>query len=143
MHEISLMIARIFNRRVKAVGLTRSQWQLLYLLYSDDGQTQTQLAEGLAMAKPPLGKLVDRLEEDGWVERREDPMDRRAKRVFLTGKVDPLVDPLQALVDELGDIATRGLSKTDRDTLGALLDVVHKNLTAENEGESGSDPQQR
>ena len=132
-HEMSLMIARIFNRRVKDVGLTRSQWQVLYLLYSRDGLTQTELAEGLAMAKPPLGKLVDRLEEDGWVERRDDPRDRRARRVFLTEKVAPLIAPLEKLVEDIGDIAMGGLNQADRNTLMTLLEVAHTNLTAATE----------
>lgn len=130
-HEISLMIARIFNRRVKHVGLTRAQWQVLYLLYEDDGQTQTQIAEQLVMAKPPLGRVIDRLEEDGWVVRRDDANDRRAKRVFLTQKVSPLINPLEVLMDEIGDIACRNLSDAERNTFAELLRVAHRNLAAE------------
>lgn len=131
--EISLMIARIFNRRLKDVGLIHSQWRVLILLESNDGLTQTELADGLAMTQPSLGRLIDRLEEDGWVERRHDPKDRRVKRVFLTQKVTPFIDPLVALVDEIGDIATRGLNQTERNTLGALLEAVHKNLRVSTE----------
>ena len=135
-HEVSLMISRIFNRRVKDVGLTRVQWQTLYLLYSRDGLTQTELADGLAMAKPPLGKVVDRLEEEGWVERRDDPTDRRAKRVFLTEKVSPLIPQLELLVDEIGAIAMNGISQADRIALVSLLEAVHTNLTAAAESNS-------
>ncbi len=130
-NEISLMATRIFNRRVKDVGLTRAQWQVLYLLYQHDGQTQTELAETLAMAKPPLGKVVDRLEEDGWVERRDEPKDRRAKRVFLTEKVTPLIGPLEKIVDEIADITTSGLSNTDREAFLKFLHVALRNLAAE------------
>lgn len=129
--EISLMATRIFNRRVKDVGLTRTQWQVLYLLYQHDGQTQTELADTLTMAKPPLGKVVDRLEEDGWVERRDEPKDRRAKRVFLTEKVTPLIGPLEKIVDEIADITTSGLSNTDREAFLKFLHVAHRNLAAE------------
>ena len=125
------MATRIFNRRVKDVGLTRTQWQVLYLLYQHDGQTQTELADTLTMAKPPLGKVVDRLEEDGWVERRDEPKDRRAKRVFLTEKVTPLIGPLEKIVDEIADITTRGLSNTDREAFLKFLHVAHRNLAGE------------
>lgn len=135
-HEISLMISRIFNRRVKDVGLTRVQWQALYLLYSRDGLTQTELADSLAMAKPPLGKVVDRLEEEGWVERRDDPTDRRANRVFLTEKVAPLIPELELLVDEIGAIAMNEISQADRITLVSLLEAVHTNLSAAAESNS-------
>ncbi len=130
-NEISLMATRIFNRRVKDVGLTRAQWQVLYLLYQHDGQTQTELADTLTMAKPPLGKVVDRLEDDGWVERRDEPKDRRAKRVFLTEKVTPLIVPLEKIVDEIGDITTRGLSHTDREAFLEFLHIAHQNLAGE------------
>ena len=102
-HEISLMISRIFNRRVKEVGLTRVQWQTLYLLCSRDGLTQTELAECLAMTKPSLGQVVDRLEAEGWVERRDDPEDRRANLVFLTDKATPLIPQMELLLNEIVD----------------------------------------
>ena len=135
--EISLMATRIFNRRVKDVGLTRTQWQVLYLLYQHDGQTQTELADTLTMAKPPLGKVVDRLEEDGWVERRDEPKDRRAKRVFLTEKVTPLIGPLERIVDEIGDITTNGLSNTDREAFIKFLHAAHRNLAGEADANHG------
>ena len=53
------MVARLFNRQVKDLGLTRTQWQVLYLLYMNGEQTQTSIADSLMMAKPPLGKVVD------------------------------------------------------------------------------------
>jgi len=130
-NEISLMVTRIFNRRVKDLGLTRSQWQVVYLLYQHDGQTQTELAETLTMAKPPLGRVVDRLEADGWVERREDSKDRRAKRVFLTEKVTPLIGPLERIVDEIGDVTTKGMSNTERETFKKSLHIAHRNLRGE------------
>ena len=135
--EISLMATRVFNRRVKDVGLTRTQWQVLYLLYQHDGQTQTELADTLTMAKPPLGKVVDRLEEDGWVERRDEPKDRRAKRVFLTEKVTPLIGPLERIVDEIGDITTSGLSNTDREAFIKFLHAAHRNLAGEADANHG------
>lgn len=129
-HEMALMVSRLFNDQVRDLGLTRSQWQLLYSLYRQDGQTQTELAEVLSMAKPPLGKIVDRLQEDGWVTRKEDAQDRRAKRVFLTDRVYPLIQPLERVVLEIGETAMAGLSERDRKALNSLLGRVHTNLTA-------------
>ena len=129
--EISLMSTRIFNRRVKDVGLTRSQWQVLYLLYQQDGQNQTELAETLTMAKPPLGKVVDHLQKDGWVERRDDPTDRRAKRVFLTQKVAPLIGPLENIANEIADITLNGFSDIDRAAFIRSLNIVHRYLAEE------------
>ena len=128
-HELALMVSRLFNGEVRGIGLTRSQWQLLYGLYKLDGQTQTDLAESLSMSKPPLGKIIDRLEKDGWVARKADPKDRRANRVFLTDKVYPLIKPLERIVLEIGESAMIGFSANDRTTLHLLLERVHKNLT--------------
>ena len=134
-HELALMAARIFNRRVKELGFTRSQWEVIYLLHENDGQTQTEIAAQLIMAKPPLGKLIDRLEKDQWLERRADPADRRAKRVFLTPKSSPVFDPLEQVVSDIGDLATDGFSDTERRKFVAMLTAAHKNLSSNLEGD--------
>ena len=128
-HEINLMVARLFNRRVRDIGLTRAQWQIVYLLNGNDGLTQTEIAERLVMAKAPLGKIVDRLENDGWVQRRDDASDRRLKRVFITDSVPPLIEPVSELVDEISERAMRGISAGERRKLFALLSRIHGNLS--------------
>jgi len=129
-HEMSLMVARLFNRQVREVGLTRTQWQVLYWLYHDDGQSQTALAEQLSMAKPPLGRVVDRLEEEGWVVRKADSGDRRVNLVYLTDKVRPLVAPLERIVNDIGEVAMAGMSMRDRQKLDSLMRSVHASLSA-------------
>ena len=131
-HEISLMVARLFNRQVKEMGLTRTQWQVLYLLYMQGEQTQTNIADTLMMAKPPLGKVVERLEDGGWIKRRDDGKDRRAKLVSLTPKIQPMLNSLESLVDDIGGIATRGMTKQEAVQFYKLLKVAHANLMAEN-----------
>ncbi len=128
MHEISLMNGRIFNRQVKDVGLTRPQWQVLYLLYREGRQTQTAIAVALMMARPPLGKVIDQLEGEGWVERCADPNDRRAKIICLTPKIKPLLASLEDLVAEIGRIATKGMSNDEQASLFSLLGTAHTNL---------------
>jgi len=133
MHEISLMNARLFNRRVKEVGLTRTQWQVLYMLYKEGRQSQTTIANTLMMAKPPLGKVVDRLEEGGWVTRCDDKNDRRAKLVCLTPKIKPMLGSLENLVEDIGGIATKGMSLEEQEALFRLLKLVHTNLAEANQ----------
>ncbi len=128
MHEVSLMVARLFNRAVKDLGLTRSQWQVLYLLYTEGALTQTQIADALMMAKPPLGKIVDRLESGGWLQRKRDTRDNRANVVILTKKIDPMLERLEGLVKEIGAEATRGLTENERDLFLVLLKRVHANM---------------
>ena len=130
-HELSLTFSKLFNRRVKHLGLTRAQWQVLKALYSDDGRTQTQLADELTMATPPMGKIIDKLEAGKWVARKTDPKDRRVKRIFLTSKVDPLMGPLRDHVEDLRKIATRGMTKSEEKHLYILLNQLQVNLDVE------------
>ena len=127
-HEISLMNAKLFNRRMKEVGLTRTQWQVLYLLYREDRLSQTAIANSLMLAKPPLGKVVDRLEKGGWVTRCADASDKRAKLVCLTPKIKPMLGLLENLVEEIGGIATIGMTGEEKATLFRLLKLAHTNL---------------
>jgi MarR family transcriptional regulator for hemolysin len=128
-HELSLMVARLFNRQMREFGLTRTQWQVLYWLSHEDGQSQTGLAETLFMARPPLGRVVDRLEEQGWIVRRDDPKDRRVKLVFLTDKFTPMRAPLDAVVNEMCDVAMAGMAQRERKQLSTLLARMHENLS--------------
>ena len=130
-HELSLAFSKLFNRRVKHLGLTRSQWQVIKALYTEDGRTQTQLADELTMATPPMGKIIDKLEAGKWVIRKSDLNDRRINRVYLTNKVDPLMNPLRENVEDLRKIATKGMSKAEQVQLLSLLTHLQKNLENE------------
>ncbi len=128
MHEISLLVAKLFNRQVREFDLTRSQWQVLYLLYTEGPLTQTQIAERLMMAKPPLGKIIDRLQDGSWVERMPDETDKRVKRVVLTDKIRPLLRKLENVVEQIEDIALKGIPTKERDKLAEQLRLVRSNL---------------
>jgi len=84
------------------------------------------------MAKPPIGKVVERLESGGWITRRDDDKDRRAKLVRLTPKIQPMLNSLESLVDDIGGIATRGMSKKEAAQFYKLIKLAHANLMAEN-----------
>jgi MarR family transcriptional regulator, transcriptional regulator for hemolysin len=127
-HELSLLIARLFNQKVKGMGFTRTQWMVLDRLHREGEQSQTQLANSLSMAKPPLGKVIDKLQEEGWVSRRRNPRDRRENLVSPTRAVDPLVEPLNLIVQGITENAMIGLTNVDRQNLSSLLDKMHSNL---------------
>jgi DNA-binding MarR family transcriptional regulator len=77
-----------------------------------------------------LTGLLDRMERDGWVERRLDASDRRAKRIYLTDKVAPVMKELRTLAREVRMAALRGLSETEQQTLMSLLLKVRGNLSS-------------
>ena len=130
LHEVSLLASKLFNRRIRDVGLTRTQWHVLYLLHEQDGLSQTELADHLTITKPSLGHVVDRLVEGGWVERAEDSTDRRVKRVYLTEKIGPLLRPLEQIVEELGNATTKGLTQAEKESFAGFLAVAYENLLA-------------
>ena len=133
-HELSLLVARLFNQEVKDIGLTRTQWMILYRLYQDGEQSQTQLANKLSMAKPPLGKVLEKLEAEGWITRCQNSRDRRENLVTLTEKVTPLIEPLSKVVASIGETGMSTLNKTEQATLARFLMEVRKNLLSAVEG---------
>ena len=128
LNDVARLMRRAFDRRVRPLGLTRAQWFVIAHLYRTDGQTQTNLAEELDMERAPLGKLLDRLEDGGWIERRPDPHDRRANRVFKTNKIDPMIEEMRIEAEGLYDVALKGLDDEARRRFIEHLTKVKGNL---------------
>ena len=129
-HDVARLRRLAFERRVRDIGLTRAQWFVLAYLIRTDGQKQSDLADETDMEKAPLGKLLDRLEEGGWIERRPDPEDRRAKRIHKTSKVDPLIGVMPDVTDKVYEIALAGLEAVARERLVDDLITIKGNLLA-------------
>ena len=91
MIEVTRLIRSEFNRRVQPLGLTQAQWRALAKLSREGDLRQSQLADELEIKPMTVTRLVDRLEEAGLVERRTDPRDRRAQRLHLTEKAEPVI----------------------------------------------------
>ncbi|MBD3648218.1 MAG: winged helix-turn-helix transcriptional regulator [Pseudomonadales bacterium] len=126
--DVYLRLRRYFNQQTREFGLTSTQWQVLRCLALNDGMTQTEIAEALDMGKSPLGKKIDALEESGWVTRHIDNHDRRAKRVYLTDKVDMYRDRLVEITEELIRTITTGLGRNEVSELIDSLIVMRGNL---------------
>ncbi|MEZ5818819.1 MAG: MarR family transcriptional regulator [Hyphomicrobiaceae bacterium] len=108
--DVARLLRTIFDRRVKALGITRPQWLAIVRLKRRPGASQSELADMMEIEKAPAGKIVDRLEERGWVERRPDPVDRRINRIFLTDRgerVHAVIWPIarSTVSDALGDLS--------------------------------------
>ncbi len=118
----------VFDRRIKGLGLTRSQWFLLAHLWRSDGLAQTELADILELEKATVGKTIDRLEESGWVLRKSDPSDRRVKRIYLTEKFAPYIQGLQNKSNDLISAAFCHLTEKEFDQLVDTLSRARTNL---------------
>mgnify|MGYP000754757413 FL=1 len=128
LNDVSRLMRTTFDRRAKSIGLTRSQWWVLVHLYRRDGLVQAELAEILEIERPTLGRLLDRLENKGWLRRQADPKDRRVKRGYLTDEVKPAMKSLRRIAADLRQQVLEGLNKDEREQLVDTLIHMKTNL---------------
>lgn len=127
------LLRRTFDERVRNLGLTAVQARLLLLLFKFPDNNQAFFAERTEVEPITLTRLVDRMEEAGWVERVPDPTDRRARLLHLTDKSREIVEPLRVIVSGMVEDMAEGLTTSEIETLAKLLDRVSANLSAERE----------
>jgi DNA-binding MarR family transcriptional regulator len=129
LHDIARLLRKKFDQRARALGLSRSQWQVLVHLSRHEGINQSGLAEILEIENITLGRLIDRMEDSGWVARRLDPKDRRARLLYTTKKVAPVMERMHELAEETRNEALAGLSPKQRDQLIETLIAVRSNIS--------------
>ena len=110
--ETAHALRKAFDRRAVGMGVTRAQWKVLFRLERVPGLRQIELADLLDIEPITLSRIVDRLEEAGLVERVADPADRRAWRLHVTAKAEPLIGKLHAVADEMIAEAFAGIDPT-------------------------------
>jgi DNA-binding MarR family transcriptional regulator len=99
--DVSRLARARFDQRARSVGVTRSQWRVLFQLHRFPGLTQSALADNLEVERITIGRIIDRLVEAGLVERRGDPEDRRVWRVHLLPAAHKFIDKLNVIASEL------------------------------------------
>lgn len=107
--ESSRILRNYIDHRAKQRGTTRAQWVVLFRLRAQEGLSQVDLADVLELQPISLVRLLDRLVEQGLLERRHDPKDRRANRVYLTAAGRKLVDDLDGLRDAIAADVLHGI----------------------------------
>jgi len=134
--ESSRLLRNYIDHRAKSRGTTRAQWIVLFRLRQQEGLSQVDLADVLELQPISLVRLLDLLVEHGLLERRHDPKDRRANRLFLTASGRQLVDDLDSLRDEIAKDVLRDLPddaiKTSLSALREIKDRI-KALSAPSE----------
>lgn len=129
LNDVARLMRTTFDRRVKSLGLTRSQWWVLNHLFRNDGVTQSELADILEVKKATLGRLLDRMEQKGWIRREGHAGDRRAKRVFLTEEVEPALKAMRTAAAEVRREALSGLPAAQQEQFVDVLLDIKANLT--------------
>jgi MarR family transcriptional regulator, transcriptional regulator for hemolysin len=125
--ETAHALRKAFDRLAVGLGVTRAQWKVLFKLTRTPGLRQVELADMLDLEPITLCRIVDRLEEAGWVERARDPEDRRAWRLHVTAKAQPLIDKLQAVGADLVEQAFAGIDGKDIQLTRQVLGRIREN----------------
>ena len=122
--ESSRLLRNYIDHRAKGRGTTRAQWIVLFRLRQQEGLSQVDLADVLELQPISLVRLLDRLVEHGLLERRPDPKDRRANRLFLTRAGRQLVDDLDSLRDAIATDVLQEIPDAAIETsLKTLVDI--------------------
>ena len=127
-NDVARLLRTYADHEARRFGMTRAKWAVLARLDRFEGLKQTELAEMLDLQPITLTRLLDGLADNGLIERRPDPDDRRAKRLFLTPAARPLLEQLSALGDDLMATALAGLEASELDALLGRLNLVKDNL---------------
>ena len=129
--EIPRLFSRDFSTRVRDYGLTHTQWQALSVLSGQEGIKQAELASLLQVQPISLGRLIDRMEAAGWVERRPAPNDRRAIQLYLTPRSGPILDEMTAAAALTREAALSGFDADEREQFFRMLERVKANLAGD------------
>ncbi len=136
-HDVSRLRRSAFDRCLKPLKVTRSQWWVLAYLSREDGMTQSQLAEELDMGKVAIGGLIDRLEKSGLLRRDADTSDRRVNRVFLEPKSKALIARMRKVSQQMDARILQGLDDDKLESTAVTLDAMkHKLLEFLQQSES-------
>jgi len=128
LNDVARMLRTYADHKAGQFGITRAQWVVLVRLDRFEGLKQSELADMLDLQPITLTRLLDRLCRCGLIERRPDPNDRRANRLYLTASARPLLKQLGDLGDELMSTALAGVERESVERMVAQLAIVKENL---------------
>jgi MarR family transcriptional regulator, transcriptional regulator for hemolysin len=126
--ELQRLVRAYADRQAARYGITRAQWAVLAKVERVEGLKQTELAEQMEMQPITLTRLIDRLCDNGWIERRSDDTDRRVNRLYLRKAAKPLLAKLAGLKVELTATALEGISPSDAQRLLTQLEAIKENV---------------
>jgi len=128
-HDIARQMTSVLDRRLSQHGLTRSHWRAILYIWRTPGISQTELSEILDVSRMGVTGLLDRMESKGLVSRKDDPKDRRVKRIYLTDSTQALVPTITSVGGEMVNDFFAGINETEQKTLLKLLVKIKQNGT--------------
>lgn len=134
-HDAQRLMRRRFEARASGLGLSAAQWRLLVRATKEEGIAQARLAEILEIEPISVSRLVDRMEEGGWIERRTDATDRRVRMIFPTAKSREAYARVKGIAGEVYEQSLAGIPPESRRALIKGLETIVENLS---DGETSS-----
>ena len=136
-HDVSRLIKRRFDRQARQTGLpiTRRQAAVMLYIARNEGVSQTEVATWLDLEPIALVRMLDKLNEEGLVERRGHPTDRRVRTLWLTPVARPVVTQILAINKTIREEAFAGMPTHARDTVIDILDAIKGNLALREEAD--------
>ena len=128
--DVARMLRTYADQRARQFGISRAQWTVLIRIDRTEGLKQSELADILDMQPISLTRLLDRLAENGLIERRADPNDRRANRVYLKPAARPMLEQLAALGTDMMTTVLDGLDTRTVERMLSDLGLIKDNLRA-------------
>ncbi|EOJ6070443.1 TPA: transcriptional regulator SlyA [Klebsiella pneumoniae] len=117
------------DHRLKPLELTQTHWVTLHNIHQlPPEQSQIQLAKAIGIEQPSLVRTLDQLEEKGLISRQTCASDRRAKRIKLTEKAEPLINEMEEVIGKTRDEILSGVSKQEVETLLHLIRKLEQNI---------------
>ena len=126
--ELYRLLRVYADKEASRFGITRAQWAVLAKVERSEGMKQSELAELLEMQPITLTRLIDKLCDNDWIERRSDENDRRVNRLYLKKAARPLLGKLAGLRSELTATALEGISPADAHRLLTQLESIKENV---------------
>lgn len=137
-HDAARLLRRRFEVKGRELGLSAAQWRAMVQLVRRGPMTQAKLAELLEIEPISVSRLIDRMEQGGWVIRKADETDRRAKMVHATDSAREAFGAVKAIASDLFDQAMTGLDDRERAALIAALETVVANLSQDDDAETSA-----
>ncbi len=126
--EVQRLVRAYADKEAARFGITRAQWAVLAKVERNEGLKQTELAEQMEMQPITLTRLIDKLCENDWIERRGDASDRRVNRLYLLKAGRALLGRLSGLRSELTATALEGIHPADAHRLLLQLEQIKENV---------------
>lgn len=125
------IFAEALERRLKPYNITRSQWIAMYYICKSETITQRELAEKMSVKEPTIGRLLQKMESDGYLYRSSINIDKRVKQLKLTEKGAQICEALLPVAEKFKNDTIAGVSQEDLQTLKDALNTMVENALAQ------------